>query len=202
MADRQVSGCEQPLAPKPGITPGQKAGGIAAACVAAAAACLSLTQHSEGERLKPYRDPANIVTWCYGETQGSPKAAYTQSECAALLQGRLASTYAPKIAACLPELADQKRINVFAAFLDASYNAGTAAVCSSPMARAVHSGDWDGACLDFNGWYVTARYRGTPHSAAAMQRAGWHWIAGAWRKTLPGLVTRRAKESQLCRSGL
>jgi hypothetical protein len=44
------------------LTPNQTAGGIGALCVAAAAACLSLTQASEGERLKPYKDPANIVT--------------------------------------------------------------------------------------------------------------------------------------------
>lgn len=191
--------------PKPAIQPQQpppsNAAAITAVCAAAAAACLALTQNSEGKRLKPYRDPANIVTWCYGETNGTPKAAYTSGECASLLQNKLARTYAPKVASCLPELADQKRIKVFAAFLDASYNAGPAAVCTSPMARAVKAGDWSGACR-FQGWFVTARYRGKPMSTAAMQRAGWKWTGTAWRKTLPGLVTRRANEAQLCLQGL
>jgi lysozyme len=183
------------------ITPNQKAGGVAAFCVAAAAACLSLTQQSEGKRLKPYRDPANIVTWCYGETNGTPKANYTSAECAGLLQNRLASVYAPQIAKCLPQLADQRRIKVFAAFLDASYNAGPLAVCASPMASGAKASDWARAC-HFQGWFVTARYRGKPMSAAAMQRAGWRWINGAWRKALPGLIARRVKEAQLCASGL
>src|SRR4051794_40463035 len=97
------------------ITPNQTAGGIGALCVAAAAACISLTQSSEGERLKPYRDPANIVSWCYGETKGKPKNAYTSAECSALLQSRLARDYAPKIAACVPQVANERRVKVFAA---------------------------------------------------------------------------------------
>jgi lysozyme len=174
---------------------------VAALCIAAAAACLSLTQNSEGKRLKPYRDPANIVTWCYGETQGKPKDRYTDAECAVLLQNRLASVYAPKVAKCLPQLADQRRIKAFGAFLDASYNAGPDAVCTSPMARALKGGDLAGACR-FQGWFVTARYRGKPMPASAMQRAGWKWTGTAWRKTLPGLVARRANETKLCLSGL
>jgi GH24 family phage-related lysozyme (muramidase) len=191
--------------PKPVILPLQEqpksAGTAAAVCAAAAAACLALTQASEGKRLKPYRDPANIVTWCYGETNGKPKDSYTDAECAGLLKNRLAAVYAPQVAKCLPELADQKRIKTFGAFLDASYNAGPVAVCSSPMARGVHSADWVAAC-HFNGWFVTARYRGKPQSSAAMQRAGWRRVNGAWRKTLPGLVTRRMNETKLCVSGL
>lgn len=186
----------------PELSNKQKAGGIAALCAAAALACLPLTKGSEGERLKPYRDPAHIVTWCYGETQGTPKAAYTSAECASLLQNRLASAYAPKIAACLPQVADEKRIKVFAALLDAAYNAGPLSVCSSPMAFEIRAGQWANACNAFNNWFTTARYRGPVHSAAAMQRAGWKWINGAWRKRLPGLVIRRAKEAALCREGL
>jgi lysozyme len=189
------------LPPQPGMTTAQK-GGIAALCAAAAAACLTLTQNSEGKRLKPYRDPANIVTWCYGETQGKPKNVYTDAECAGLLENRLAAVYAPKVAACLPELADEKRIKVFGAFLDAAYNAGPGAVCSSPMARAVHAGNLSSACSAFRGWYVTARYRGKPQPAAAMRRAGWSWTGAYWRKVLPGLVARRRNETALCLEGI
>jgi GH24 family phage-related lysozyme (muramidase) len=113
------------------ITPNQAAGGIGALCVAAAAACLSLTQASEGLRNKPYLDPAHILTVCYGETQGIDQAKiYSNDECAIRLRKRLAEDYAPRIIACLPELTE-RRIKVFGALLDAAYNAGPVAVCNS-----------------------------------------------------------------------
>jgi lysozyme len=186
----------------------KKTGGIAALCIAAAGACLSLTKSSEGSRLTPYRDPANIVSWCYGETQGPHKDRYNEAECASLLENRLAKVYAPKIAACLPEVADH-RINIFAALLDASYNAGPAAVCGSPMAHKLRAGDEAGACGAFDdnyivegmlihGWFASARYRGKPEPAAVMRRHGWTWTGKSWRKELGGLVTRRRKEATLC----
>lgn len=195
----------------PELSPAQK-GGIAALCIAAAGACLSLTKASEGQRLKPYRDPANIVTWCYGETEGKAKASYTSAECATLLQNRLASSYAPQLAKCLPQLGAEKRIKVFAALLDASYNAGTVAVCQSPMAAKISAGDFAGSCSAFvsagalgsirtHGWFTTARYRGKPMPADVMRAHGWVFTIGAWRKELPGLVTRRSKEAALCFEG-
>lgn len=163
----------------------QKVGGAAAICAAAAGACLQLTRSSEGDRLHPYYDPAHIVTWCYGETQGPHKAIYTEAECAGLLQNRLASVYAPKIVACLPQVADQRRVKVLAALLDAAYNAGPGAVCKSRMAVSIRRNDFAGGCNGFYGWRATATDR----------RTGRH-IA------LKGLQVRRANEAALCRSGL
>lgn len=171
---------DQPTKP-----PASKAGAIAAICGAAALVCIPLVAPSEGEKLKPYRDPAHIVTWCYGETQGKPKDRYTDAECKNLLQNRLARDYAPAIAKCLPQLADEKRIKTFAAFLDAAYNAGPRAVCKSRMARSVKAGNWVGACNGFYGWYTTATDR----------RTGRHI-------QLRGLEIRRENEAKLCRSGL
>lgn len=169
----------------PQLSRNQKTGGVAAICIAAAGVCLPLTKSSEGERLAPYRDPAHIVTWCYGETQGPHKDRYSSGECAALLENRLARDYAPKIAACVPQAATEQRIKVFSALLDAAYNAGSAAVCKSRMARSIRAGDWRGGCNGFYGWYATARDRRTGR-----------------RVQLPGLVARRAKEAQLCFAGL
>lgn len=163
----------------------QKVSGATAICIAAAGACISLTRTSEGEKLAPYRDPAHIVTWCYGETQGKPKDRYTSGECAALLENRLARDYAPRIAQCLPQVADERRIKVFAALLDAAYNAGPVAVCNSRMARSIRAKDWVGGCNGFYGWYATARDRRTGQ-----------------RIQLRGLVIRRQKEAALCLQGL
>jgi GH24 family phage-related lysozyme (muramidase) len=196
------------LADAPKLSAKQRA---AAATAAACLVCVPLTASFEGLRTRPYRDPANIVTWCYGETQGPRKQVYTASECATLLENRLATKYGPKVLECMPELSDPRTVNVFAALLDASYNAGPVAVCLSPMATKVRGDDVKGACSAFTaryvvegmvtpGWFTTARYRGPAKPAAAMRRAGWTWTGKNWRKILPGLVTRRQKEMRLCLS--
>jgi lysozyme len=177
-----------PPAPPPTAPPKRSAAGVAAICAAAALACLPLTQGSEGLRNRPYLDPAHILTVCYGETQGiDPARIYSTDDCAGRLRRRLAQDYAPRIAAanCLPQVATERRVKVFAALLDAAYNAGPVAVCNSRMARSIRAGDWGGGCNGFAGWYTTARDRRTGQ-----------------RMPLKGLVTRRGKEAALCREGL
>lgn len=162
---------------------------VAAACGAAALACIALTTSSEGFLPKAEPDPAHILTGCYGErvdmSDLDPDKVYSQSECAVRLRHRLASQYAPALARCLPQLLDKRRVNAFGALLDAAYNAGPVAVCRSPMATGVRSDNWAAACAGFNGWYVTATDRRTGR-----------------RVQLGGLVTRRAKEASLCRKGV
>jgi lysozyme len=168
-----------------GPQPPSRAGSIAALCGAAALVCIPLTQSSEGVRVKPYLDPAHILTVCYGETQHiDPSKIYATDECAVMLRKRLANDYAPRILACLPELNDQRRIKVFGALLDAAYNAGAVAVCNSRMARSIHAGNWVGGCNGFYGWYTTARDRRTGQ-----------------RIQLKGLTIRRGKEAELCMAG-
>ena len=167
----------------PAIKKVAPAAGVAACIAAAVAICVPFTHRFEGEVLHPYRDPANIVTWCIGETRGAPKAAYTHDECAVMLQARQARDYAPAVAACVPSLATPPRRNAFAASIDASYNAGTAAFCRSPMAAAFNAGLWTAGCDAFSRWYITARIHGKP-------------------TVLKGLVARRAAERTLCLKGL
>ncbi len=162
----------------------QRAATVAALCAAAAAVCLPLTRTSEGLRNKPYLDPAHILTACYGETRGiDPAKIYSNDDCAARLRKRLTEDYAPRILACLPEL-NERRVKVFGALLDASYNAGPVAVCKSRMARSIHAGNWAGACNGFYGWYATAHDRRTGKILR-----------------LKGLEIRRQKEAALCSQG-
>lgn len=91
-----------------------------AAVIAAACACATpLIMMSEGLRTKPYLDPVKIPTVCYGETQVEMRI-YTKDECGALLRKQLAEKYAPKVLACLPQLAQPGRRNEFAALIDSS----------------------------------------------------------------------------------
>lgn len=158
----------------------------AALCAAAAATCVVLTQGSEGLRHKAYLDPAHILTVCYGETHGiDPAKIYSTDQCAELLRRKLASEYAPPILDCIPQLAEPQRVKVFGALLDAAYNAGPGAVCSSRMARSIKAGMWVTGCKGFYGWRATAHDRRT---GKVIQ--------------LRGLTIRRAKEATMCREGL
>jgi GH24 family phage-related lysozyme (muramidase) len=147
---------------------------IAAACAVAAP---FLTQPSEGLKPKPYWDPAHIRTYCYGETENVEERLYSNDECGRLLRRRMEQDYAPKVLHCLPQLLAPDRKHEFAALIDASYNAGWAGVCNSPMAARIKAGDWIGAADAFKGWYVSARNRRT-----------------GVRTVYPGLVRRRIEE--------
>lgn len=132
----------------------------------------------EGRFLHPYRDIVGVVTWCYGETEGRPKASYTQQECDDLLAAKLPRYYS-EIAACWgPEidakLTDKQKI----AFTSAAYNFGSGAFCRSSMLSRLRAGDMRGAC-DALMLYV---------------RAG--------GRVVQGLVNRRRAERKLCLEGL
>lgn len=184
------------------------AGGSGAVGLAVLLATSSLTVPSEGFAAKPYWDPAHIRSYCMGETQHVQERTYSKAECEILLEQRMGRDYAPAIERCAPAIDNTRRVKIFAALLDAAYNAGTGAVCKSPMVARIRAGDFMGACGSptrkvggFYGWFTTARYRGKPMPAAAMIRSGWHWNGKAWVKQLAGLVARRDREAKLCMQG-
>jgi hypothetical protein len=94
--------------PEPQEKPGVNKGAVAACIAAACAVATPLIMASEGLRTKPYLDPVKIPTVCYGETQVEMRA-YSKDECGAMLRKRLAAIYAPKVLACLPQLAAPNR---------------------------------------------------------------------------------------------
>lgn len=164
---------------------GAKAG-LAAAIAAAVAVAAPLAMKWEGYAAKPYLDPAKIKTGCFGETEDPAyleDRIYSRSECGAQLRKRLAQDYAPRIAACLPEIVSNRF--VFGALLDASYNAGPLAVCRSRMAESIRAGNLEAGCKGLDGWYVTARNRQT-----------------GVRVKLRGLVNRRRDEMRACLAGV
>lgn len=169
------------------LTPAQRrAAAVAAAIAAATAVAVPLAERWEGYRGKAYLDPAKILTQCYGETVDvDPARIYSKDECAAKLRTRMARDYAPPILECVPSFIDPANRYAFGAALDASYNAGPAAVCRSPMARAFNAGDYAKGCDAFEGWYVSARNR----------------VTGK-RVVYRGLINRRLDERATCRKGL
>ena len=99
------------------------------------------------------------VTYCYGQTteNGSVKAGqkFTPEQCKDLLAKSLPK-YLAQINPCIKvAIPDKTR----AALLDAAYNAGSSAVCKSPMVAKMNAGDLRGGCEAFDGWYVRASGR-------------------------------------------
>lgn len=173
----------EPISKPPEQQPGRLKGPALAMLIAAVVALVAPgTEQFEGKRNRPYYDPAHILTVCYGETEGIEDRIYSNDECAKKLRERMARDYAPKIIACVPDFADPRYKNQFGAALDASYNAGPAAVCRSRMARDFNAGRWTQGCNGFPGWYTTAKVRGKP-------------------TVLPGLVKRRVAEQKFCLTG-
>ena len=133
------------------------------------ALALPLVAGFEGLVLRPYRDPVNILTVCYGDTHAAMRE-YTPKECKALLIESL-QKHGKAIEPCLPERLPE---HVLAASLSFAYNVGAQAFCTSTMSRKLRNLDLSGACVEMSRWIY------------------------ADGKVLPGLVKRRAVERAMC----
>lgn len=141
---------------------------VGAACAAALITCVP---KFEGTVLRGYKDPIGIVTACTGHTQSAVLGRpYTEAQCAAFLNDDLVH-HADGVAKCVRvPLTYYQR----AAFISFDFNTGK--FCGSTMAKLANANDMPAACAQLSRWI----YAGTP------------------AKPLPGLVTRRAYERQLC----
>jgi lysozyme len=130
------------------------------------------------------------VTYCYGQTDefGSVKSGtrFNKQECDQKLAESLPK-YLEKVGPCVHVPVPVKTM---AALLDASYNAGPAAVCKSQMVRRINSGDIRGGCDAFKGWYV--RSDGQVRKGLVARRSG----IGDGRKSERDLCLEGLSETQ------
>lgn len=142
----------------------------------AAAILLSVVPKFEGVILRGYKDPIGIVTACAGHTKTAKLGvAYTPAQCTAMLDADLVE-HAEGVLACTPEL--KGRTYQLAAATSFAFNVGIGAYCGSTMAKLNRLGDYAGACRQLPRW------------------------VNAGGRVLPGLVTRRASEMEICFTGL
>jgi lysozyme len=124
------------------------------------------------------------VTYCIGATavDGAVKVGqkFTPAQCNELLAKSLPK-YLEPLQKCVKR---EIPVKSMAALLDAAYNAGSGAVCSSPMVKKINAGDLEGACNAFAGWYV--RSDGVVRRGLVARRGG----------------DSRKGEKQLCLEGL
>ena len=132
----------------------------------------------EGLSLTPYYDIVGVRTWCYGETEGTPKAQYTKAECDTMLRTRLLE-YHNRLLPAFTQDTQDKRLppKRHAAFDSLSYNVGTYGASRSTAVRRLNNGDVVGAC----------------------NAIGWWNKAGG--RVVRGLVNRRSEETKLCLEG-
>lgn len=133
-----------------------------------------LIQPFEGERTHAYLDPVGIPTVCYGETDGVELGqVYTHGKCLAMLNSDVKARTA-EMQRCLKVPVSPA---TSAAMISFGYNLGVRRFCDS-IAPLANSG----------------------HTLAACNRMELYVYAGG--RKLPGLVTRRNAEAELCREGL
>ncbi len=128
---------------------------------------LALLRECEGFRARAYRDPVGVWTIGYGDTLDvRPGMIITPGEGEARLATRI-----PEFEAFVDGLVKVPlNQGQYDALVDFTYNLGPAALQGSTLLRKLNAGDYAGAAAEFSKW------------------------CHAGRETLPGLVTRRARE--------
>lgn len=150
------------------------------------AAVIPFTKGWEGTDLVAKRDmigTGNPITYCSGLTAHDGKVKvgqrFTQQQCDKLLRPAMLPYWneiVPCIHVALP-------VKTAASLLDAAFNAGSPAVCHSPMLVKMNAGDLKGGCAAFPNWYTTTKNHGI-------------------RKVVPGLINRRKGDYRLGEKGL
>lgn len=162
------------MAPRKPI--GKKGVAISAALMAAiVSAAIPVTTTWEGMDKVARRDPIGTghpVTYCFGQTDefGYVRVGqrFTKVECDAAIKKSLPH-YVNGVAKCATHIFPVK---VWAALVDAAYNAGISAVCRSPMMVRMNEGDYTAGCNAFAGWYI--RSDGQVRKGLIARRGGLH----------------------------
>lgn len=146
---------------------------VAVGSAAVIAATIAFLPNWEGMDKVAKRDmigTGHPITYCYGQTSefGDVKVGtrFTKAECDAKLAQSLPK-YLEQLDKCVKVVLPVK---VMASLLDASYNAGTGAVCKSPMLAKMNAGDLVAGCNAFRGWYV--RSAGEVRKGLIARRSG------------------------------
>ncbi len=152
-----------------------------------------LTAPSEGFVDKPYLDPVNILTTCYGTTDNNnigvviKDKVYTEQECTLMLAQELQEIEEKITPMIKVPVNDYQK----AAFLDFSYNLGVTAFQKSSILGLMNAGNTKAACARLME-YVFAG------SCKQGQKDCVQTSSGKWKFKLNGLVKRRELEMKYC----
>lgn len=141
--------------------PSVKSKVVAAVAAAALALAAGAAKHFEGLYQKPYKDPVNITTVCYGHTGADiENRVYTKAECEKLLEEDLKEAERTVDTCITAELTSGQR----AALIDFAFNVGPGKVgvkdglcvlksgAIPTIQRKFNAGDYAGGCAEFDKW--------------------------------------------------
>lgn len=149
---------------------------IAGATAGVVALAVSMIQPFEGLRLQTYFDATGTATVCYGETLNvKPGMRFTQKQCEQKLIERVGHDFYDKMK---PMIKVDVPPLTMASFVSFTYNVGLGNFKSSTLLKKLNRGDYVGACNELPKWNKSKGI------------------------VLKGLITRRAKEKQMCLEGL
>lgn len=133
-----------------------------------------------------YVDPVGIVTQCFGRVQQGAELGteYAEDDCVQQLAEDLTQHNDQMMRAVKVPLSEPEQI----AYLSFHYNVGPGAFRSSTLLRKLNAGDRVDACIELT--HACSEARGTCE--------GWTYAGG---RQLPGLITRRRDERDLCLQG-
>ena len=110
----------------------------------------------EGKENEAYVDhlaKTQVVTVCYGHTRTAVLGqTYSDEQCDALLLKDLNEVYAPIVRKLVKVKLSQGEFN---AVVDFVYNLGEGNFRSSTLLRKLNAGDYSGASLEFERWFMT-----------------------------------------------
>ncbi|MEN3158279.1 lysozyme [Alkalimonas sp. NCh-2] len=140
----------------------------------------------EGEVLGTYSDPVGMTTSCYGRADPSHQLGqvFSPDECVAQLAEDIKKHDRQLTQVVRVQLSEQE----YQAYLSFHYNVGPGNFRSSTLLRKLNAGDRVDACIELT--HACSKTRGTCE--------GWTYAGG---RQLPGLVTRRREERDLCLQG-
>lgn len=144
-----------------------------------------LVQPWEGKENHAYRDIVNVLTICYGETQGVKPGDYkTDAQCEQMVIDRLEKDYYQPLLKCTPGYLKAPK-GLQASLLSASYNVGVRALCTSTAVKLTARKRYEEAC----------------HAVTRFNKAGGKVIRGLKLRREYGDKTRIG-ELELCLASL
>lgn len=117
---------------------------IVALALSASAALFVSIANEEGYRQTAYADSGGVWTVGFGETQGVTRNSKTTPEKAVTQLGKSLNAHEKRLKACLKDIPLHQ--HEYDAYLDLSYNVGTASVCRSSILRKLREGKHEEAC--------------------------------------------------------
>lgn len=169
-----------------------KTTGILAIVLACAASVAPFTMSKEGTIYKAYQDPVGIWTICDGHTGGVYKGQVaTKAQCKDFFQNDMKDAMLQDLKYTPTLIQNQSALKAAG---DLTFNGGIGSYVHSPIRKYFDKGKWVEGCNAFVGWWDTA----SSSKPLRNTQCTYQKDRKKWSCRLPGLVSRRIGEKNIC----